>query len=124
MLYITAAVALCAGATPAVGHEPKSAKFEINHSSWTYTYKGTKMRESVDADGKYITVSARGKHIDHGAAAVRGQKVCFTSAMNNKGENCWTIEPMKVGQSRVTTSDKGEKLRVTLIKYTPLRMPN
>jgi len=123
MFCITAALALCAGSTPIYAKVAKPASPEINHSSWTYTYKGTKMRESVDASGNYITVNSRGKHIDHGTAVMKGGKACFTSAMNKKGEDCWTVKPLKVGQSTVSTSDKGEKLRVRLVKYTPLSMP-
>ena len=47
------------------------------------------MQESVDADGKYITVSGK-EHIDHGTAVMKDGKACFTSAMDKQGEVCWT----------------------------------
>jgi hypothetical protein len=54
---------------------------------------------------------------------MKGSKACFTSAMNKEGEVCWTTRPVSIGHSLVTRSDKGEKLKVTRIKYTPLKMP-
>lgn len=123
MIYVTAALALCAGSTAALSKHTAAAGTNIHKSSWTYTYKGTKRLESVDADGNYITQSTGGKHLDHGTVVMKDKKFCFTSAMNNEGESCWTAAAMKVGQSRVSTSDKGEKLRVTLVKYRPLSMP-
>jgi len=64
-----------------------------------------------------------GKHIDHGTAVMKGGKACFTSAMTKDGEMCWTTKPTKIGQSMVTTNDKGEKLKVTRVKYVPMSMP-
>jgi len=54
---------------------------------------------------------------------MKGNKACFTSAMSKRGELCWTTRPVKIGQSMVTTSDKGQKLKVTRVKYMPLSMP-
>ena len=81
------------------------------------------MKESIDADGNYIENSVAGKHIDHGTAVMKGSKACFTSAMTKEGEMCWTTRPTAVGQSMVTRNDKGRKLRVTRVKYTPMSMP-
>lgn len=122
LIYVSAAIALCAGSTAEAAKHAKHS-ININHSTWTYTYKGTKSVESVDNEGNFITQSNGGKHLDHGTAAMKGGKVCFTSAMDPKRDGCWTAKDLKVGQSAVTTSDKGEKLRVTRIKYTPLSMP-
>jgi hypothetical protein len=123
IICISAALAICAGSTTAVARHATPASMSIKHNSWTYTYKGTRSRESVDNDGNYITQSSRGKHLDHGTAVMKGDKVCFTSAMDAKRDGCWTAKDLKVGQSAMTTSDKGEKLKVTRIKYAPLSMP-
>ncbi|HEV2595985.1 MAG TPA: hypothetical protein VGU01_12360 [Sphingomicrobium sp.] len=102
----------------------KSAAFQLNKTTWTFTEKnGTKVRESVDADGNFIAESRAGKHLDHGTVVMKDGKACFTSAMTKEGEVCWTTKPVKVGHSLMTTSDKGEKLRVTRVAYHPLKMP-
>ena len=77
----------------------------------------------IDAKGNYISNSAAGKHLDHGTAVMKDDKACFTSAMTKDGEICWTTKPVKIGHSMETTSDKGEKLKVTRVAYSPLHMP-
>jgi hypothetical protein len=119
-ICLTAAAALCAGSTSLAAKAPAP---QINHTSWTFAEKGTKLRMSVDDSGNYIENTAAGKHRDHGTALVKGDKICFTSAMNKEGEVCWTGKDLKAGQSMVTTSDKGQKLRVTRVAYKPLSMP-
>ena len=101
----------------------KPAAFQLNETSWTYVDHGKKVRESIDANGNYIENTVAGKHVDHGTAVMKGNKACFTSAMNKEGEVCWTTRPVSIGHSMVTKSDKGEKLKVTRVKYTPLKMP-
>jgi len=101
----------------------KRAAFQLNETSWRYVDHGKKVRESIDANGNYIENTVAGKHVDHGTAVMKGSKACFTSAMNKEGEVCWTTRPVSIGHSLVTRSDKGEKLKVTRIKYTPLKMP-
>ena len=100
-----------------------TALASINETSWEFTDNktGKPMQESVDATGKYITVSGK-EHIDHGTAVMKDGKACFTSAMNKDGEVCWTDPMLAVGGSGVTTSDKGEKLTVKLTDYVPLTM--
>jgi len=123
IICLTAAAVLFAGSTPLLAKAAKPAAFQIDGTSWLFTEKGTKSRMSVDADGNYITQSVAGKHLDHGTAVVKDGKVCFTSKMTNEGEICWTTSPVTVGHSMKTISDKGEKLTVTRVKYTPLSMP-
>jgi hypothetical protein len=119
-ICLTAAVALGAAST----HAPaKTPEFQLNETTWTYVNHGTKARESIDADGNYIENAVSGKHIDHGTAAMKDGKACFTSAMTKEGESCWTVAPVKVGHSIVVTSDKGEKLKVTRVAYVKLSMP-
>ena len=100
-----------------------AALTSINETTWEFTdaKTGKAMQESVDAAGKYITVSGK-EHIDHGTAVMKDGKACFTSAMDKKGEVCWTDPKVAVGQSGETTSDKGEKLTVTRTVYVPLSM--
>jgi len=132
-ICLTAAVALCAcskaAETPAADNVVEAnmaapaatpAAMQINETSWTYTDKdGTKVEESVDASGKYVSTSTAGKHVDHGKAWVQDDKVCFDSAMDKEGESCWTAKQTEIGQSMEVTSDKGEKLTVTRIAYVP-----
>lgn len=124
IICMTAALAICAGATPLTAKTTKSAAFQINETSWLFTEHGKKNQMSIDANGNYIENAVSGKHVDHGTAVMKGAKVCFTSAMDKKGEMCWTTRPTSIGHSMVTVSDKGEKLKVTRVKYAPLKMPS
>ena len=99
----------------------KMAAFEIKSTSWEYTDKDGPMQESVGPDGNYVTHSGA-KHIDHGTAVMKGGKACFTSAMTKDGEVCWTTKPTAIGATMATVSDKGEKLDVKRVKYTPPKM--
>ncbi len=49
-------------------------------------------------------------------------KACFTSAMDDEGEVCWTDPMLAEGQAGETTSDKGQKLTVKRVAYVPLTM--
>ena len=95
----------------------------LNETTWEYVDpdSGKPIRESIDASGKYISVSGS-EHIDHGTAVMKDGKACFTSAMDKKGEVCWTDPMLEVGQSGETTSDKGQKLTVKRVAYVPLTM--
>jgi hypothetical protein len=119
-ICLAAALMLSAGSSPLVA---KSAGFQINKTSWAFTQKGKKIHMSVDADGNYIDNTAGGTHVDHGTVVMKDNKACFTSAMTKEGQVCWTTSAVKIGHSMSTTSDKGEKLRVTRVAYTPLKMP-
>jgi hypothetical protein len=123
-ICLTAAIALCASSTPSVAKIIKTTGFKLNETTWTFIdKKNGKVLESIDAKGNYISNTAKGKHLDHGTSVMKGSKACFTSAMTKEGEICWTTQPVKIGHSMVTTSDKGEKLKVTRLKYVPLKMP-
>ena len=120
-IYLTAAFALCSTAVVA-----KTTAFDIKTTTWHFTdKKGTRVVESIDADGNFIANTRAGKHLDHGTAAMKDGKACFTSAMTNEGEVCWTTPPhaLPIGRSFLTKSDKGEKLRVTRVAYAKLSMP-
>ena len=100
-----------------------TALASLNETSWEFTDNKTKkpMQESVDATGKYITVSGK-EHIDHGTAVMKDGKGCFTSAMTKDGEICWSDPMLAEGASGETTSDKGEKLAIKRVAYVPLTM--
>ena len=93
------------------------AAFQINETSWEFTRKGKAQVETIDAAGNYVAWSGD-EHVDHGSAVVKADKVCFDSAMDEAGEECWTTSPIEVGQTFETTSDKGEKLTVKRIAFT------
>jgi len=98
-----------------------TALASITKTTWEFTEDGKPMQESVDATGKYITVSGT-EHIDHGTAMMKDGKACFTSAMDKEGEVCWTDPMLAEGASGETTSDKGEKLPIKRTAYVPLTM--
>jgi hypothetical protein len=95
------------------------AAFQINETSWEFTREGKAQTETVDASGNYVAWSGD-EHIDHGTAVMKDGKACFDSAMDQEGEICWTTSTVEVGQSFDTTSDKGEKLTVKRIAFTPV----
>src|SRR6476661_461163 len=109
----------------AVPAAAKGPAFQLNNTSWSFVDpdKKVKVRESIDGSGNYIENAVSGKHIDHGTAVMKDDKACFTSAMNKDGEACWTTHPVKIGHTMLTTSDKGEKLKVTRIAYVKLSIP-
>ncbi|MBA3667333.1 MAG: hypothetical protein H0W65_06390 [Sphingomonas sp.] len=92
------------------------AAFQINETTWEFTEDGKPMTETVDASGNYVAWSGD-KHIDHGTAAMVDGKVCFTSAMDKMGPECWTTTETAVGATLNTTSDKGKKLAVKRVAY-------
>jgi hypothetical protein len=111
--------------TNATAPATPAALTTINETSWEFTDAKSKKTdlESIDASGKYITQEKDGgKHVDHGTAVMKDGKACFTSAMDKEGEVCWTDPKVAIGESGETTSDKGEKLTVKRVAYTPLTM--
>jgi hypothetical protein len=100
-----------------------AAALDYKETSWEYTEDGKPRFESIDANGNYITVSGT-EHVDHGTAVVKGTKICFTSAMNEEGEDCWQDPKLEIGQSGESVSDKGEKVTVKRVAYRALTMPS
>ena len=98
-----------------------TALASINETTWEFTRDGKPMVESIDAKGNYI-VNSGTQHIDHGTVVMKDGKACFTSAMTKEGEECWTDPKIAVGATGETTSDKGEKLTLKRVAYTPLTM--
>ena len=121
-ICLIAAAALSTASAPIAAKGPA---FQLNKTTWSFVdpEKKVKARESIDADGNYVENAVSGKHLDHGTAVMKDGKACFTSAMNSDGEMCWTTRPVAIGHSMVTKNDKGEKLTVTRVKYTPMSIP-
>ena len=93
------------------------AAFQLNGTTWTFTDKdGQSVQETIDDSGNYSATSGA-KEIDRGTAVIKDGKACFTSSMDKSGETCWTTQPVAIGQSMETTSDKGEKLTVMRVDY-------
>ena len=132
IICLTAALLLCAGSAQALAGPdddtdaaPKPAAFQLNETTWTFTDdKLGKVEESIDADGNYISQTAGGKHLDHGVAAMKDDKACFTSAMTKDGQICWSVSPVAIGHRLHSVNDKGDKLTVTRVAYTPMQMPH
>ena len=92
------------------------AAFQLNDTTWEFTREGKNLTETVDASGDYVAWSGA-EHVDHGTSVMKDGKACFTSAMDQEGEICWTTQPTEIGQSMDTTSDKGEKLTVKRVAF-------
>jgi hypothetical protein len=120
-VFVTALAFCCVAGVPAQGKASPS-KFKLNGITWVFVEEhGAKVRETVDHDGNYVARTFVGKELDHGTAVMKGSKACFTSEVDNSGEVCWTTRPLNIGQSMVSTSDKGEKLKVTRVKYVAMK---
>lgn len=109
------AVAVVEADAPAEG-------MSLNDTSWTFTMDDKEILESIAPDGNYIA-NAGNEHFDHGTYAMVDGKQCFTSAMNDEGQVCWTTPAeIAMGESIDITSDKGDVLTVTRVEYKPLTM--
>ena len=120
-IYLAAATVFCAVAALAVGEWGQS-RFGIYGTTWAYVDHGKSVRKTIDVHGNYVENAVSGEHIDHGTAVMKASRICFTSAMTNDGEVCWSATPIAIGNSMVTVSDKGQKLKVTRINYVDLPM--
>lgn len=92
------------------------ADFQLNETTWEFTREGKAQTETIDASGNYVAWSGD-EHVDHGTAVMKNDKACFTSAMDQEGEVCWTTAPVEIGQSMETLSDKGETLTVKRVAF-------
>ena len=115
--------AMAEGNAGADANTAGTALASINETSWEFIDPETKkpVLESIDASGKYIANSGT-EHLDHGTVVMKDGKACFTSAMDNEGEECWTDPKLEVGQTGETVSDKGERLTLKRVAYVPLTM--
>ena len=93
----------------------------MNNTTYEYVRNSRAIQESIDGSGNYISNAGK-DHIDHGTAAMKDGKLCFTSAMTKDGQVCWTDPKLAVGASGQTVSDKGEKLTVKRVAYIPKTM--
>lgn len=101
----------------------EAAANSVMGTSWSFTEDGTAYVETIDADGNYISETADGKHADHGTAVMKDGKACFTSAMSDEGERCFTVPDHAVGDTITVVEDNGEELEVTRTEYVELSMP-
>jgi len=106
----------------AVDTEAPAEVMSLNETSWAFVMDDKEILESIDADGNYIA-NAGDEHFDHGTYELVEGMQCFTSAMNDEGQVCWsTPAQVAVGESMDITSDQGENLTVTRVEYQPLTM--
>lgn len=105
--------------------QAKSAEHhrQLNQTTWTYVEDGKHLRMTIDARGNYVETTAGGQVVGRGTAIMKRAKDCFTPIKSPDGEHCWTSKPLRIGQSMVSISDKGEKLKVRRIAYRPMRIP-
>lgn len=109
-------------ATPVAEAEAPVEAMSLNETSWSFVRDDQEYFETIDPDGNYI-VNAGEEHSDHGTYAMVDGLHCFTSAMTDEGENCWTVpDEIAVGETVTVTSTEGDELPVTRVEYTPLTM--
>lgn len=129
LIAMSAAVLLASCGSPAEEETADVAEAEapaeamsLNETTWTFTREDQALTESIDAEGNYI-VNAGEEHFDHGTYVMVDGKHCFTSAMTEEGQVCWTSPAtVAVGETVEVTSDKGETLSVTRAEYQALTM--
>ncbi|MEL1250020.1 hypothetical protein [Aurantiacibacter gilvus] len=132
LLVISSIVALAACGEQAteedsvVAAEPEAEApaevMSLTETTWTFVMDDMEILESIDADGNYIA-NAGDEHFDHGTYELVDGMQCFTSAMNDEGQECWTAPAtMEIGESADITSDQGAELTVTRVEYEPLTM--
>ncbi len=106
----------------AIEEEAPTETMALYETSWTFEMEGSEMFESIDANGDYIA-NAGEDHFDHGTYEMVDGLQCFTSAMNDEGQICWTTPAeIAVGETVDVTSDQGETLTITRVEYEPLTM--
>ena len=109
----------------AAGNDAGAASTQpsLARTTWEFTLPGSNkvVRESIDEAGNYVAVVGT-EHFDHGTAVMKDGKTCFTSAMNDRGEECWSGTWLAIGQSGIAISDRGEKLTIKRTEYVPLTM--
>ncbi len=102
--------------------EAPAEVMSLHETTWTFVMDDKEITESIDASGNYIA-NAGDEHFDHGTYVQVDGKQCFTSAMNDEGQMCWTTPAnVEVGESVDLTSDGGEQLTVTRAGYKTLTM--
>jgi streptogramin lyase len=104
--------------------EAPATSMSLHETTWAFSMDGKQIQESIDGSGNYIA-NAGDEHFDHGTYAMVDGKQCFTSAMSDDGQVCWTAPAnIEIGESVEIANDKGEKLTVTRQEYVPLTMPS
>ena len=102
--------------------EAPAEVMSLHETTWTFVMDDKEIMESIDVSGNYIA-NAGDEHFDHGTYVLVDGKQCFTSAMNDEGQMCWTTPAnIEVGESIDITSDGNEKLTITRADYKSLTM--
>jgi hypothetical protein len=102
--------------------EAPAEVMSLHETTWTFVQDDKEIMESIDASGNYIA-NAGDEHFDHGTYMLVDGKQCFTSAMNDEGQMCWTTPAnIAVGESVDITSDGDENLTIARADYKPLTM--
>lgn len=102
--------------------EAPAETMSLHETTWTFVMDDMEIVESIDADGNYIA-NAGDEHYDHGTYELVDGMQCFTSAMSDEGQVCWSAPAtVEIGESAEITSDQGEELTVTRMEYQPLTM--
>ena len=113
-----------AGANTSVGSAPAAAMSLLN-TTWEFSDSGTPMVISIDQAGAYIEERGDGTHVDHGTYSQRNGKDCFTSAMGDKGINCWTAVPeVEIGATASAKADDGNSGVFKRVDYRALKLPS
>jgi len=104
-------------------NEATPAAMSLNGTTWEYYVDGAKRVTSIAPDGNYITQDGDGGHVDHGSYVQKEAGDCFTSAMNDEGEICWTTaENVEIGASDEATNDRGQSGSFTRVEYREMTM--
>lgn len=100
------------------------AAMSLLNTSWEIESDASPMVISIDRTGAYIEERLDGTHVDHGTYAQRNGKDCFTSAMGEKGTNCWTTVPqVEIGETASGTADDGNNGSFKRVAYRALKLP-
>lgn len=114
-VFVSAAF-LCVASAQTGAKIISQAKRQLSGTTWAYVEDGKRLRMAIDHRGHYTETTVNGRVVGRGTARMKGMKDCFTPVKSKDGEHCWTSEPLKVGQSMISISDKGERLRVARVK--------
>jgi hypothetical protein len=100
-----------------------AATMSLLNTTWEFSDDGTPMVVSVDQAGAYVEERG-GKLFDHGSYEQKNGKDCFTTAMGDKGTNCWTAVPQtEIGETASARADDGSIGVFRRVDYRVLKVP-
>lgn len=107
-LSLTVALAGCAGGGD---DRPRTASAVAGRTMQVTAANGQVSTLRFDGDGA-VRASFGGRDVQ-GRWAMEGQKLCFTWAGNFR--ECWPYaDPLRRGETRTITSDRGNRVKVTV----------